>query len=247
MIKLFRNIRMRLLTEGKTTKYFKYAIGEIVLVVIGILIALQVNNLNTERLNKHEEQNYLKAIRIDLKKDSLKLASLVNGIGKQLTQLEKLKFELESASTVIKQDKEFATSLLTTFSFVPEKATTDDLKSSGNLNLISNQHVKDSLLSYYNHIDTRILALHTSLITYSRDIIAPSLMTNYSLEFSYPESLITENSKIPSLTSEQKQSPFLINAVKFRAFILFSLKWSYENLISTISRFQRILDKEIKT
>ena len=46
MIKLFRNIRKNLLAEGKTTKYFKYAIGEIILVVIGILIALQINNWN---------------------------------------------------------------------------------------------------------------------------------------------------------------------------------------------------------
>ncbi len=46
MIKFFRNIRKTLLTEGKTSKYFKYAIGEIVLVVIGILIALQINNWN---------------------------------------------------------------------------------------------------------------------------------------------------------------------------------------------------------
>ncbi len=44
MIKLFRNIRQNLLNEGKTTKYFKYAIGEIILVVIGILIALSINN-----------------------------------------------------------------------------------------------------------------------------------------------------------------------------------------------------------
>ena len=46
MIKLFRNIRQNLLVEGKTTKYFKYAIGEIVLVIIGILIHLKFTNKN---------------------------------------------------------------------------------------------------------------------------------------------------------------------------------------------------------
>jgi hypothetical protein len=55
MIKLFRKIRQNLLNEGKTTKYFKYAIGEIVLVVVGILIALSINNWNEE----HKEQNKL--------------------------------------------------------------------------------------------------------------------------------------------------------------------------------------------
>ena len=54
MIKFFRKIRQNLLSEGKAGKYFKYAIGEIVLVVIGILIALQINNWNETR--KKEEQ-----------------------------------------------------------------------------------------------------------------------------------------------------------------------------------------------
>jgi len=49
MIKFFRRIRQRLLTENKFIKYLIYAIGEILLVVIGILIALQVNNWNEER------------------------------------------------------------------------------------------------------------------------------------------------------------------------------------------------------
>ena len=46
MIKFFRNIRQSLIMENKTSKYLKYAIGEILLVVIGILIALQINNWN---------------------------------------------------------------------------------------------------------------------------------------------------------------------------------------------------------
>ena len=49
MIKFFKRIRQNLLLEGKTGKYLKYAIGEIVLVMIGILLALQVNNWNEKR------------------------------------------------------------------------------------------------------------------------------------------------------------------------------------------------------
>lgn len=48
MIKIFRNIRKNLLKEGKTTKYFKYAIGEIILVVIGILIAPSKSAFNND-------------------------------------------------------------------------------------------------------------------------------------------------------------------------------------------------------
>lgn len=59
MIKLFRNIRKKLLAEGKTANYLKYAIGEIFLVVIGILIALQINNWNENRKEKTLERKVL--------------------------------------------------------------------------------------------------------------------------------------------------------------------------------------------
>jgi len=57
MIKFFRKIRQQLLKEGKTTNYLKYAVGEIVLVVIGILIALQINNWNSERINLNKKKS----------------------------------------------------------------------------------------------------------------------------------------------------------------------------------------------
>jgi len=65
MITLFRRIRQKLIESGSITKYLLYAIGEILLVVIGILIALQVNNWNEERLQRQKEQVYLR----ELKKD----------------------------------------------------------------------------------------------------------------------------------------------------------------------------------
>ena len=69
MIKFFRKIRQNLLSQGKTGMYFKYAIGEIVLVVIGILIALQVNNLNEQRKANDFEVKILKEIRSNLQTD----------------------------------------------------------------------------------------------------------------------------------------------------------------------------------
>jgi len=63
MIKFFRKIRQNLLSEGKTGKYLKYAFGEIVLVMVGILLALQVNNWNELRKKeKAEIQLYHKII-----------------------------------------------------------------------------------------------------------------------------------------------------------------------------------------
>lgn len=70
MIKFFRSIRKTLLIEGKSRNYLKYAVGEIVLVMIGILLALQVNNWNQNRLNKEYEQKMLHELVEDLKLDT---------------------------------------------------------------------------------------------------------------------------------------------------------------------------------
>lgn len=59
MIKFFRKIRYDLMEKNKTGKYLKYAFGEIILVVIGILIALQINNFNNGRQEMKIEQSYL--------------------------------------------------------------------------------------------------------------------------------------------------------------------------------------------
>lgn len=69
MIKFFRKIRQNLLTENKFGKYLTYAIGEIVLVVIGILLALQINNWNQNITSKNELTQIVKEIKNDLNKD----------------------------------------------------------------------------------------------------------------------------------------------------------------------------------
>ncbi|MFH6768283.1 DUF6090 family protein [Gaetbulibacter aquiaggeris] len=66
MIKFFRNIRKKLINRGKTTNYLKYAIGEIILVVIGILIALQINNWNENRKLQSQELKLLSDIKSNL-------------------------------------------------------------------------------------------------------------------------------------------------------------------------------------
>ena len=67
MIKFFRRIRYDLMEKNKTGKYLKYAIGEIVLVVIGILIALSINNWNENKKKKDTVKVYLQNFVEDLK------------------------------------------------------------------------------------------------------------------------------------------------------------------------------------
>ena len=73
MLKFFRKIRQKLLSENKFSQYLFYAIGEILLVVIGILIALQINSWNDNRKAKIVENNFFANVLLDLEKDNEKL------------------------------------------------------------------------------------------------------------------------------------------------------------------------------
>ena len=77
MIKFFRKIRYDLMGENKTGKYFKYAIGEIVLVVIGILIALSINNWNENRKNLVKKETLLKALQIEFSSNLTQLDTVL--------------------------------------------------------------------------------------------------------------------------------------------------------------------------
>jgi len=79
MIKFFRKIRQNLLMEtGKTGKYFKYAIGEILLVMVGILLALQVNNWNENRKQHIQDLQFLETLRTELTLDTIALSQKIS-------------------------------------------------------------------------------------------------------------------------------------------------------------------------
>tara|TARA_R110000765_G_scaffold127959_4_gene226037 strand:+ start:1835 stop:2227 length:393 start_codon:yes stop_codon:yes gene_type:complete len=90
MIKFFRKIRQNLLMENKTGKYFKYAIGKIVLVMIGILLALQVSNWNQDRKDRISERKLLDNIHRDFVHNKVGFDSLKAIHYRGLDGLEKL-------------------------------------------------------------------------------------------------------------------------------------------------------------
>jgi len=101
MIKFFRKIRQDLLSEGKTGKYLKYALGEIVLVMIGILLALQINNWNEQRKNSALLKNYKENLIEDLKKDSISIQKNISDIKEDKKQLDQIKVRISNSNAVL--------------------------------------------------------------------------------------------------------------------------------------------------
>ncbi|WP_111710340.1 hypothetical protein [Lutibacter citreus] len=90
MIKFFQKIRQRLFTENKFSKYLIYAIGEIILVVLGILIALQIDNWNEIKNEKARLNSILSIVKEDLIKDTLKISGQIELLELRNTTLLKI-------------------------------------------------------------------------------------------------------------------------------------------------------------
>ena len=151
MIKFFRKIRQKLLTENKFSKYLLYAIGEILLVVIGILIALSINNWNEKRKNNSLKESYIKNLIVDLAKDIENLEQL-NNIN---TAAEKEGFYLTEFldNTLIEIDTLRLTNSIIFCAYIPNSSiissTYNDIINSNNINLFNDIELKRLLDDYY--------------------------------------------------------------------------------------------------
>ena len=153
MIKFFRHIRQTLIMENKTGKYFKYAIGEIVLVVIGILIALQINNWNEVQIEKKVELGYMKNLLEDLKADELIYSDYKKTNIEVYNTIDSLVIYLNRPDRKEYTSKTSYWARIMTMKFTrvqPIERTFEQMKSSGQLKLVSNPKVADAISKYYN-------------------------------------------------------------------------------------------------
>lgn len=147
MIKFFRKIRYDLMEQNKTGKYFKYAIGEIVLVVIGILIALQINNLNESAKNKRQELVILENILQDLQNDKIGLNSIIERRASKVTSAKIMIGYYNGVKIDQLTDYYYHwTNVLIWEAHYPRNIAFKELVNSGNVSIIKNADIKNSLL-----------------------------------------------------------------------------------------------------
>jgi hypothetical protein len=160
MIKFFRHIRQRLLTENKFSKYLLYAIGEIFLVVIGILIALSINNWNEQRKTVNKEKGYIRSIYQDLQKDLNRINTSGEMLAKQYKYGMEVMRALEQKDSIAIDSADITNKAGWELSLIipvkREDNTWDDLKVKG----IETYIIKDSLTQllngFYESYDTQI-------------------------------------------------------------------------------------------
>lgn len=174
MIKFFRNIRQSLLQEGKTSKYFKYAGGEIILVVIGILIALQINNWNEQRKDSVKENQIVKSLYNEFLENfnyteerTQELFSFVEGSGKHLLVL------CSNKHTDISSDS-LLTLIYNTFlaapAYSPKVSTFNRIINNEEFNLMQRDTLKTLLNQYQSILDFTYIT-NGYLLDYEQDFL----------------------------------------------------------------------------
>ena len=152
MIKFFRHIRQRLIGENRFSKYLLYAIGEIILVVIGILIALQINTWNDFRKKNLLKANYIESLKRDLSADIIYIKSQIIADSIDLAKMYSFSKRLSNSLTTMDTLIQIAR-----FEFLPytdinnelNMSTYNSLISTGNIDVFDRK-TSESLLKFNN-------------------------------------------------------------------------------------------------
>lgn len=149
MLRLFRRLRKRLINEKKAGKYFLYAFGEVIILIFGILIALQVNNWNEKRQKQDLESVILLAIKADLDKD---LINCKNDILIHKLQVNSSNIILDHINNDLTYNDSLSSHFLETCSYTIttyNNASFETLKSLG-VGLISNVELRNEIIYMYD-------------------------------------------------------------------------------------------------
>ena len=155
-MKFFRQIRKQLLAEKKLRNYLLYAVGEIILVVIGILIALAINNNNQYKANRVKENIYLNGLKKEFQISKLKLERLIEVNRSNYEGAKSIMVHLSNEPISI-TEKEFSELLYTSFasdiSFNPNNSLLNEMINSGSLRDISNKDLRIYLTNWISTLE----------------------------------------------------------------------------------------------
>lgn len=155
-MKFFRKIRQKLVAKNKLRNYLLYAVGEIILVVIGILIALAINNGQEKKILEKKEQTYLKGLQNEFETSKQKLVKLIE-INKRNYFGAKQILEYTTNPDTLPTEEQFSNLLFQSFSFDiafnPNNSLLNEMINSGSLKDISNPKLRMELTNWIATLD----------------------------------------------------------------------------------------------
>ena len=254
MIKFFRNIRKRLLSENRISKYILYAVGEIFLVVVGILIALGVNNWNQDMKDQRLAEDLLSRIHSDLVQDTISFRSQIehnNMIRKDIKELLVMLYDnVDSKEQVQHMSAIYDKALDQVFS--PNDNTYRSMSISGSLGLIKNQELKEEIVELYSEYD-EIAALLSSINEWMIGIVSTVdtetdfiRFNNFINDIYTSDEMLNEEHYYFLNDKDDRRFQILVRAISATAFNQKVRNAYYFDLISRCDKVLHSIDRELK-
>ncbi|MGB3608101.1 DUF6090 family protein, partial [Psychroserpens sp.] len=151
MIKFFRHTRQRLIKKNRFSKYLLYAIGEIILVVIGILIALQINNWNENRKTSNSEITYLNALKTEFDQNQKKLQAVTKSNEENLKYARALSSLMgsEPTATSVREIRRLVLGVINAeVQYRPNNGVINEIINSGKLEIFKDDSLRFMISSW---------------------------------------------------------------------------------------------------
>lgn len=266
MLRFFRQLRQGSISDNKFRKYFLYVIGEIIIVIVGILIALQVDNWNTQRQDRAEAQVFMRRLKNEFQDNRNQL----------LQKIEMRKRALESARELVRivddptenasrsQVDSLLAIALPVYTFDPSQGVLNQLTSTDKLTLLRSEALNDKLSAWASMIED-FKEDENMYNSYNHNHFRPFLYKNYNsrniinsrirnkvispILLASPESVNTEI----GYSNKPVELDVLLNAVEFENYLAFTISWlslintQSKGVLNYIDEVLAILDEEIKS
>jgi len=254
MIKFFRHIRKQLLTENKFSKYVLYAIGEIMLVVVGILIALAVNNWNQETKDHRLGKDYLSRIHRDLVQDTTNFRHIITQNNILREDIKGLLVTLYNGVDNVEQVQYMGSIYDKALDqvFSPNDNTYKGMLSSGTLGLIQNLALKEEIIDLYSEYDQKralLSAIGQWMIkiatteTIETDFIK---FNNGVLDIFTTQEMLNENDFSFLNNKEDRRFKIFVKAIAATAFNQRASNGYYLELINRCDNVLQHIEQELK-